>query len=135
LTVALLEFAGAHFTLSKPDKSGKTRLRTLLEIKAQTGVVAPELKALPEIPFGTTHIWQWFSDLDSKRQAGMAINALSWSDIEAYFRLRRIIPMQWELDAIVKLDNAFLASRYDNTTGRAKGASSLKRQMRGEAAK
>lgn len=65
----------------------------------------------------------------------MAINAFSWSDIQAYFSLKRIHPMAWELDAVVRVDDAFLASRYDNKTGTTKSAKSLKRQMSGKAAK
>lgn len=98
-------------------------------------MVAPELKALPELPRGTEHIWKWYCELDAKRQAGMSINALSWTDIQAYFALRRIEPASWELDAIARVDDAFLASRYDNKVGVTKSAKSLKRQMSGKAAK
>jgi hypothetical protein len=131
-----LEFAGAQFALSKPDpKTGKTRLRLLTEIRQQTGVVAPELQNMPELPRGTEHIWSWYCELDSKRQAGMNVNALSWSDIRAYFDLKRIHPSTWELQALVRLDDAFLASRFDDRVGTVKSADMMKQQMSGKAAR
>lgn len=122
--------------MSKLDeKTGKTRLRLLHEIREQTGVVAPELQALPELPRGTEHVWRWYCELDAKRQAGVSVNALSWGDIQAYFALKRIEPTAWELETLVKVDDAFLASRYDNKAGVTKTAKGLKRQLSGKAAK
>jgi len=93
------------------------------------------LQNLPPIPPGAEHLWLWFNDLDAKRQAGFSINALSWGDIAAYFTLHGIKPMRWEIDAIARLDNAFLVSRLDSKSGQAKGAGALKRSMTGKAAK
>lgn len=131
-----MEFAGAQFALSKPDpKTGKTRLRLLYEIRQQTGVVAPELVNMPELPRGAEHVWSWYCELDAKRQSGMSINALSWSDIRAYFSLKGITPSPWELRALTRLDDAFLVSRFDNKVGAAKSARTLKRQVSGKAAR
>lgn len=98
-------------------------------------MVAPELQSLPELPRGTEHIWRWYCELDAKRQAGMSINALSWTDIQAYFALKRVKPLVWEIETLARVDDAFLASRYDNKVGVSKSAKTLKRQMSGKAAK
>lgn len=97
-------------------------------------MVAPELENLPTVPPGTDHIWAWFRDLDSRRQAGMSVCALSWSDIHAYFQMRRVKPSQWELEALSKLDDAYLLSRIDGKIGTVSGAKSLKGRMTGTAA-
>ena len=96
--------------------------------------MAPELANLPEMPDGAWHVWEWYSDLSGARSTGMAVNAISWSDIDAYFRLRRIQPERWEVDAIRALDDAFLASRLDKVNGAVKGAGALKQRMTGKAA-
>jgi len=121
--------------LSKPDeKSGKTRLQVLRDIKKQTGVVAPELQDLPAIPFGADHIWRWYTKLDGKRTAGFSLNPITWADMQAFFALQRITPQQWELDALCDLDQVFIASRIAAKTGVAKGAKALKARMTGKAA-
>lgn len=132
LTDALLEFAEAHFALSKPDKSGKTRLKILIEIREQTGVVAPELAALPAVPRETEHLWRWFTDLSRRRGAGMGIEALSWPEIDSYCQLMGLHPHRWELRALTDLDDAFLASRLDNKVGVVKGAKALGGLVTGE---
>lgn len=133
LTAALAKFAEAHFALSRPDpKTGKTRLRILHEIREQTGVVAPELKALPRLPFGSEHIWQWYNDLDGRRTSGFSINPLTWSDIHSYFTMLRVRPQSWEVRALVTIDDHFIASRINPVAGTVKGAKALRRGIKGE---
>jgi hypothetical protein len=101
----------------------------------QTGVVAPELKDLPSLPLGTEHIWRWFCDLDAKRTSGWSMNPITWSDIHAYFGIRRVRPQPWELTALARLDDTFITSRIKPVAGSAQGAKALKQRMTGKAAK
>jgi len=120
LTAALLQFAVARFALSKPyKKTGKTRLQVLLDIQAQTGITAGELTNLPPMPETLGYIWEWFLDAHRKRQAGFSMNALSWSDAQAFFQLRRLRPSPWELDAFLQLDES-QSSEATSTAGSAK---------------
>jgi hypothetical protein len=96
--------------------------------------VAPELANLPDLPEETAHIWQWYCDLSSARGAGFSINAIAWTDIWAYFDLKRMRPEPWEVQTIRALDDAFLVSRIDEATGSVAGAKSLKSRMTGKAA-
>lgn len=57
--------------------------------------------------------WQYFIDLHNKRQAGMSINPISWSDIRAYFSLIQYQPYQWEIELIAKLDNVVLQVHHE----------------------
>jgi hypothetical protein len=59
----------------------------------------------------------------------MSLEALSWQDIDSYFRLMRVSPHRWEVRAIADLDDAFLASRFSETTGVVRGAKGLKGRM------
>jgi len=112
-----------------PDKTGKTRLQILHEIRSQTGVVAPQLRDLPDVPLEGAHVWRWFCDLGSARSSGMAINPISWNDMNAYFTLQRITPAQWELAAIRALDDAYLKSRDKGSAVVVKGAKGLNSMM------
>ncbi len=104
----------------------------MLEIRDQTGIVAPELAALPELPLGGEHLWAHYLRLDRRRQVGFSINAFSWSDIQAYCGLRKLSLARWEVDAICSLDDAYLQSRLDETSGTVKGAKSLGRNLTGK---
>jgi hypothetical protein len=132
LTEALLEVARAHFALSKPGKDGKSRLQVLLEIRKQTGVVAQELRDIPEFPDETAHIWRWFNQISRRRQAGFNMEALSWQDIDSFFRRMKLDPQGWELDALCELDDAFLSSRFDDKAGTVKSAKALRATRKDE---
>lgn len=106
----------------------------LIEIREQTGVIAPELANLPDLPDETAHIWNWYGDLSAARGAGFSINAIAWTDIWAYFDLKRMRPEPWEVQTIRTLDDAFLVSRVEEATGSVAGAGALKGRMTGKAA-
>jgi hypothetical protein len=112
--------------LDKPDpKTGKSRLQVLIEIRTQTKVVAPELINMVPVPIEIEYLWDWYLDLANARTAGFSVNALTWSDIRAYFTLLKISPEPWEVRTIRDIDAAFLASRADNTSGTVKNAKAL----------
>lgn len=113
--------------LSKPDKeTGKTRLKLLIEIRDQTGIIAPELKNLPQCPDEMAHVWKWFCDLSRARRAGFGLEAITWPDMQAYFSMMGISPMRWELEAIGRLDDSFITIHQGKSGMRVKGAKALK---------
>lgn len=75
----------------------------------------PELQNLPELPLCAAHLWEWFNALSGQRTVGMTVNPITWGDIGEWSRLTGNRPRQWELDAIIGMDNAFRASFMDNT--------------------
>lgn len=62
----------------------------------------------------------------------MAMEALSWQDIDSFCLRMKINPQAWELDAICELDDAFLSSRFGDTAGVVKGAKALGGRITGE---
>lgn len=132
LAEALLEHARRRFALDKPDPTtGKSRLTVLLEIQKQTKVTAPDLLSMPRIPLEVQYLWDWFSDLSAARTAGFSVNAITWSDLQAYFRLVQICPEPWEVRTIRSIDSAYLASRADSSTGgEVKDATALQQQVK-----
>lgn len=134
MTEALLEYARRRFALDKPDaKTGKSRLQTQYDIRKQTGVVTSVLQSLGHVPPETAYLWEWYEALSARRGAGFSVNALSWSDMRAFFYLRRLSPEPWEVDTICAIDTAYLNSRADTTTtGAAQDASALAAQITGK---
>jgi len=82
----------------------------LEQVEKQTGIVPPELEGLPELPESAAYILQWFYDLSSTRTVGMALNPISFTEIDAWSRLTGNKPSIWEVSAIKQLDTAFLQS-------------------------
>ena len=105
----------------------------MLDIRKQTGVVRRELAEMPSVPPETQYLWDWFQALNERRGAGFSINALSWTDMWAFFQLRGVTPEQWEVDTICQIDTAFLFSRSDNSpTDVTKDAGGLGGQITGK---
>lgn len=82
-------------------------------------MVAPALKSLAPIPFDVAYLWDWYEAMSQRRTAGFSINAITWSDMQAFYALNQISPEPWEVNTICRIDSAFLASRVDPTVGAA----------------
>lgn len=77
-------------------------LREHLEaIQRQTHRPHPDLENLVELPDSMKECWGWFLRLNSKRQSGMGISAISYQEMQAFFNLLGINP---ELDEIEILE-------------------------------
>ena len=61
-------------------------------------------------------MWAWFRELDRARASnGYGLNPISYSDIDAWARLRRIALLYWHLDALISMDGQRLKLLYDKT--------------------
>lgn len=122
--------------MSRPDRQfgDKTRLQVLLDVRRQTGVIAPELKRMPTLPFSVAYLWEWFCDLSRGRgvDASGSPRPLTWEAIWAFFDLLKIAPLDWEIRGIIRVDEAYLDSRYGNS-GRpsAESAGAMRTVMKG----
>lgn len=87
-------------------------------MKRQTGVIAPELKNLPDLPFGAEYVWSWFCELSRARPHGFdGPLALRWEAVSAFFDLIGVRPLEWEIRAIIRLDTAYMSSRNGGAAG------------------
>lgn len=84
-------------------------------IERQTGKTPPELEGLPELPECAAHVWGWYQDLTGKRTIGMAMNPITWPDVDSWCNRRKLDPKQWELDAIFGIDEAFRTVMSEET--------------------
>lgn len=70
-----------------------------------------ELAEAPPIPEELQYLWGFFLDLSRQRASnGFGILPLQYSDILAWLVLNQLSLDRWELDAILRLDGAYLAS-------------------------
>jgi hypothetical protein len=75
----------------------------------QTGRVHPMLAEAPPLPDGCKALWRDFLELHTTRGAGMAGPLrISYSDIDAYQRVRSVRLSPWDVGAIVAADRAYL---------------------------
>ena len=69
-----------------------------------------ELANAPELPEPVKYLWGFFLDLSRQRGSnGFGVLPLSYSDIHAWQQLNELSLDRWELDAILRLDGAYLA--------------------------
>ncbi|WP_219135372.1 hypothetical protein [Janthinobacterium sp. UMAB-60] len=69
---------------------------------------APEAPAVPQLPPELAYIWTWFTQLNQKRQCGMAVNALTSAEILAWQARHGIRFDPFEEAAIDRLDALFI---------------------------
>ena len=98
----------------------------LLSVERQTGRMPQELENLVECPNDLIYLWQWYLQLNNKRQSGMGINSISWSDTKAYFDLIQIQPTEDELNILNRLDNIALKHFSESQKEEAKRSSQKK---------
>lgn len=125
MTEALVAFARAQFAMSIPGSDGTSK-RAHLESAAQSGnaVAQAELDQLPRLPEAGDYLWDWFMQLHRARgSSGFAPNTISWTEIDAWARRRRLELDRWEADALRELDAAYMEE-----SARAQGERSKQRQ-------
>jgi hypothetical protein len=106
----------ARVRLLIADKDGVTARDRLLAERARAraaGADTAELDAKlrePRLPPAGRHLWDWFWQLDATRGAGMAVQRITYCEMEAWARLTRQAPMPVEIEMIMAMDVARLTA-------------------------
>lgn len=97
-------------------------MRSKLEsVAKQTGREVPELENLLEVPDTMKFLWMYFIDLHNSRGSnGFGVNCISYTEIDAYFRLMDIKPAEWEIQVIKRLDNLAMKIQSEESEKQAK---------------
>jgi hypothetical protein len=75
----------------------------------QTGHKPAELENLAELPQSMYEVWKWFIELNNARSSsGFGVNPISYTEMDAYFRLQQTVPETWEVNVIRRLDSVAL---------------------------
>ncbi len=80
---------------------------------------------LPDFPEEYTFAWEAFLDLNSCRGSnGFGLNAISFTEIDAYCRLTGKVLLPYEINGINTIDSCFLKAQNDlsKSAQKAKGA-------------
>ena len=85
-------------------------MRAKLEsVERQTGIRPAQLDELKDLPESMVFLWRYFIDLHNRRTSnGFGVNPIQYSEILAYFTLLGLLPEDWELTAITRLDGVAL---------------------------
>jgi len=110
----LLRFADEQFRRSARAADGNVKGDHLDAAKRHPLYREPEMATAEQLPFELAHVWQFFVQMNGKRQNGMAVNTLSGMDILAWQLRHRIRLSAFEEDLIDRLDGAYMA--HQNTS-------------------
>lgn len=111
LTAAFEAYAVSQFELSAIQDDGKPLREHLLSIQRQTGKTPAALANAPSLPVELGQLWADFVDLHSSRgSTGFGPARIMFSDIDAWMRVTGNRLAAWQIAAIRKADDAFMAS-------------------------
>ena len=102
----MIAYAEREFRLNLPQKDGRP-LRQHIEAVMRVTHRWPEGAEPRLLPEGAAYLWEWFCEISGRRQGGMGPLALSWTDIEAWARLRSISLSAFEIDCFNALERAY----------------------------
>jgi hypothetical protein len=85
--------------------------------RAAARQLGKEITKPPPLPPAGAHLWDTFMELMRRRQVssgmGTAPQPITHQDIAAWSHLKAWPLAPWEVDAVLALDDAFLASQAD----------------------
>lgn len=110
----MVKWAEHEFKLNKKDENGISHRENLEQVERQIGYRPPQLENPVEFPSLLSHIWFAFISLNSARSIGPSgVNPLSYQDIKAWKELTNSVINPKEIEAIKRLDNAYLEASYE----------------------
>lgn len=99
------------------------RMKTLLLKELRRNL---EQGGRPNLPAGSGLLWSWFSDLcGSRTYHGAGLNALSYLEIEAYFRITKWPVEPRHVVILMAMDQEFIAFTREGQQARANGVKTL----------
>lgn len=105
----MLRFANAQFERSAKAADGNNKGEHIDAARRHPLYREQHALVVAQLPFELAHVWQWFMQLNRKRQSGMAVNPLSSIDILAWQLRHRIRLTAWEEELLDQLDASFIA--------------------------
>lgn len=107
----LADFATAEFALQVKQDDGCSLREHLNNAWEQSGIMPAELAEAPPLPAPGAYLWEYFVDLHNRRaNNGFGHVPLTFLEVEAWKSARRRSLDDWELDAILDIDTAYIAS-------------------------
>lgn len=90
-----------------------------MAIYRQTGTMPDQLANAPMLPVGLEQLWADFTDLHQTRGSnGFGPARITFADIDAWCRVNRATLAGWQVEAIRRADNAYLAHYAEQSKAR-----------------
>ena len=97
-----------EFELNARQKDGSTLRENLESVYRQTGNMPKQLEPV-EMPDCLHYLWSWFCELSGGRgYAEFGALPLTYSEIKAWAELTKTEPTAWEIEALKRIDRAYL---------------------------
>jgi hypothetical protein len=103
----LIEFAKRELELSAKQKDGSTLRESLESLLTNHNIKDPMLEPVT-VSNCVTYLWEFILDLNSTRQSGMGVNAISYTEIVSWCTLTGNKLSPYETRVIKMLDRVFL---------------------------
>lgn len=101
-----LAFVKQEFELGSGSNSIKAKLESVWR---QTGHKPKELEELKVMPEVFSALWEDFINLNNTRTSnGFGANAISYTELQAYYSLNQIPVQPWEIQVLRYFDNVVL---------------------------
>lgn len=106
-----MTFAEFEFSLDVEQEDKATLREHLAAYEERTGRPHQTMLDAPPLPEGCRQLWRTWNDLRGSVSSGMGIGRISYAEMGAYQELTGHILAPWEVDAIRKVDRAFVIAR------------------------
>lgn len=109
-----MAFAQSEIILGERQGDGLPLREHLESAYRQTGIPHDLLVNAPELPVGTADLWADFLALHSTRGSGMGgQECITWPALDAYQRINGVRFEPWQIEALRRADNAYLANKAE----------------------
>lgn len=107
----MADFAKAEFALNAVGKDGASVRDHEISAWEQTGVKPELLASAPPLPVEGRSLWAYFCQMHRRRQHGMnGPQPLTFAEVREWAALNRVCLDRWEIDAILGVDDAYIAA-------------------------
>ncbi|WP_426076896.1 phage tail assembly chaperone [Janthinobacterium sp. PSPC3-1] len=107
-----MRYAGHQFERGARAADGHAKGEHLDAARRHPLYRAPPEAEAPPLPFELAHVWEWFVQLNRKRQNGMAVNPIASTEILAWQARHRLAVEPFEHQLLDSLDALFLSHQH-----------------------
>jgi len=84
----------------------------------------PSQLDVQDCPIELLHIWEWWVKLSERRQSGMDLCTITYSEIESCVRLYKMNVIPFEIDCVIQIESTFMRIRREQIARRTPSPSS-----------
>lgn len=113
----LSAYAEGYFELAELQEDGLTLETHLKSHWRQSGQMPSQLDTTP-LPFELCHVWEWWCLLNKRRQSGMDVCTITFTEIKAWKELYELKTTPFEIDCILMLESVYMRIQAEQNARR-----------------